>query len=236
MIKASAQLDLRELEKAMLKLKGAWKRRTFPQILNRSAGSIAIKSLNKTKHSIAAKIRDYFKTQVASRVKIYRSKKRFGEVKRVKKEAVYQVNQTAILTFLKHFPEFRKYREFGDQFYQEVLKFVNRAISSARYMQHGWKEAIDIYRKHIKGGIKGALPSGYRHRSGKSKLGEGVPAIEANANLVAEASLFNRTVIDHPTARPILEAALQSAVREETAQLYAAAERAIAADVKAVGG
>lgn len=233
----SGTVDLREYNRAITKLSQAWKRRTIPQILNRSAGSIAIKAMANTRASSRKQIRDYFKTQVASRVKIYRSKKRLGEVKRFKNEAVFDYNETAILVFLKRFPAFRKYREFADVFWAELAKFVGRAISSAHYLQHGWKEVIDIFRKHIKEyWVNKSLPAGYSHKSGKRPLGTGKPAREGADKWQAVAEIYNRAVIEHESARPMAQEALNKAVRDETAQLLATAEKALAKDVKAVGG
>lgn len=226
MIKASAQLDLREWERAIGKLKEAYKRRTLPQIINRSAGSIALKALVGTKHSVADKIRDYFRRVVGVSIKTISRGKNKGQLKtKIDREN----NPVAYASYLKRHPEMRGK---GEELRKAVNNFVNRSIASAHYLQHGWKEVIDLFRPWMKSRNFGT----FKHKSGKRKLGTGTPAPAANVSLVTEASIFNRAVIGHEKMRPHMQDALNRAVREETSQLKAAAEKALLADIKAVGG
>lgn len=234
MIKVTAQADLRELERAMGKLKEAFRRRTFPEIVNRSAGSIALKAMMKTSTALAEKIRDYFTRVTDVRYSVGKRGKNAGKIKM---RIIREVTDVAVLSYLKRNPDLRKQRGGKmpmKEFEKKVKAFVNASVRSAGYLRHGWKEVIDIYRQWMKGDKRG--PSDHRHKSAKTKLGTGTPASMADNSLRAEASLFNRAVIKHEKSRLILEKALREAVVEETRQLKSAAEHAIAKDVKAVGG
>jgi hypothetical protein len=229
MITATAQLDLREWERAIGALKEKFKRRTLGEIINRSAGSIALKSLINTKHADPKKIRDYFKNVTGVKITTVKTGKNAGKLRT---SVQREVNKIARCAYLKRHPELRGQRLKSGEFINKVKDFVAKSISSTHYLRHGWKEVIDKYRPWMKGST---IPGGHRHKSGKRKLGTGSPA-GAGGLFTTEATIFNRAVIKHEGARPMMQAALEKAVRDETAQLQATAEKLIKKDIEDVGG
>lgn len=222
-MKIDARVDLQAWERSIQRVHSVLKRKTLSQIINRSAGSIALKALTKTKKADYAKVRDYFNKVTGVKI----AKRKRGKLAGTYKTTI--TRDVMPIAYAIYNDRFKGNGLRGEPLRKVVKAFVARSLASIAYLRHGWKEVLDIYRPWMK-----QRPSGHKHKSGKNKLGDGSPA-KGGGVWTTEAIISNRAVLKHEGARPMMEAALIEAMREETSQLVAQAEKMIAKDLKEAG-
>jgi hypothetical protein len=200
-------------------------RKTMPEIVNRSAGSICVNAMRYTPIADRAKLRAKYQEVAGVKIRQLKSGPRKGEWKSVVSR---QASESSRLLFLAHL------RKKGTnprsltaaRFRAAWRKWAAMRIAAAGYNRLAWFAAAQPFRKWMKrGGIRRPRAIGKPHWK---PAGEGVAA----RPFFLTAKLLDFAVLNHPAIYGVMKSAVQRAVDEEAAALQRQAEQIIARDLR----